>query len=69
MINQNAICAAEDTLFNVIKKHPLSSYLPVAYFFYSRLNTMDDNSLLKANFPRKEIAQGISDVQKILKVC
>lgn len=55
---------AEDLVFDELEKNNSSEIYEVAINFYNTLLKKNDEELIKGNLPRKEIYQGLEDIQK-----
>lgn len=64
-ISEGKINEAENILFEVIGFRKTKKNLETALFFYEELNKWDESRLLKCNFSKSEIEQGLKDVRKL----
>lgn len=55
---------AEDLIFNELVKNTSPEVYEVAIEFYNSLLEKSDEQLNRSNFQRKEIYQGLKDIQK-----
>ncbi|MDR3552554.1 MAG: DUF6483 family protein [Clostridia bacterium] len=67
LIEELKINEAENLLFENINAGSLR-YLELAVDFYSRLNDLDDETLEKCGFSRREIEEGLKDSAKLFGV-
>lgn len=65
LIADGNIGGAEDLLFDWINENPRAEYLPLACWFYETINKFSDEELVRFQFPRDEIADGLAKVKKI----
>lgn len=68
LVDNGKINDAEDLLFNNIELNPNFGFLEIAVDFYSYLNKLDDEFLIKNNFSKDEVLEGIKDIEKIYRV-
>lgn len=66
LLKDNAICEAEDYLFESLEKQVYHTYSFVIEMFYDYLDTLNDKTLFDANFSRLEIAEGREYALKVL---
>ncbi len=64
-INEGKINEAENILFEDIKFRKTKKNLETALLFYKELNKWDEAKLLKYNFSKFEVEQGLKDVRKL----
>ncbi|EJO5347252.1 hypothetical protein NRP93_001329 [Clostridium botulinum] len=64
-ISEGKINEAENILFEVIEFKKTKKNLETALFFYKELNKWDEAKLMKYNFSKLEIEQGLKDVKKL----
>lgn len=64
-ISEGKINEAENILFEVIEFRKTRKNLETALFFYKELSKWDEAKLLKCNFSKLEIEQGLKDVRKL----
>ena len=57
----------ENFLFEEAKKNITPRVFNIGTWFYETLNEKEDEELLKANFTREEIEDGLKDFKKIFK--
>ena len=57
----------ENFLFEEAKKNITPRVFNIVTWFYETLNEKEDEELLKANFTREEIEDGLKDFKKIFK--
>ena len=57
----------ENFLFEEAKKNITPRVFNIGTWFYEILNEKEDEELLKANFTREEIEDGLKDFKKIFK--
>jgi len=55
---------AENLIFNELENNNSTEVYEVAIEFYNSLLKKSDEELNKRNFPRKEIYQGLNDIQR-----
>lgn len=60
---QGRICAAEDMLFDAMDECSPEA-AEAAVLFYSHINQLSDAELLKCNFSREEIMEGLTYVSR-----
>ncbi|MBQ9937617.1 MAG: hypothetical protein IJO86_04735 [Oscillospiraceae bacterium] len=65
MCLEGKVNEAENLLFDTIYEHPEEEYFFVANDFYKELLNMSDDWLLKNNFSREEIGDGMKEILKI----
>lgn len=63
LLEGEKINEAENLLFENINNDDVN-YLLLAIDFYSRLNSLDDETLEKNNFSREEIESGMEEIKK-----
>ncbi|WMJ79885.1 DUF6483 family protein [Clostridium sp. MB40-C1] len=66
-ISEGKINEAENILFETIEFRKTKKNLETALFFYEELNKWDEDKLLKCNFSRSEVEQGLKDVRRLYK--
>lgn len=64
-INEGKVNEAENILFEAIELRTTKKNLETALFFYKELNKWNEAKLLKYNFSKLEIQQGLKDVRKL----
>lgn len=57
---------AEDILFNELKHNNSPEVYEVAFNFYNTLLSKSNKELLKSNFSREEVYQGLEDIKKYI---
>lgn len=55
---------AENLIFNELQHNNSPEVYELAVDFYNSLLSKSDETLLKNNFPRKEVYQGLEDIKK-----
>lgn len=68
LVFEGNINKAEDTLYNAISKNKSKNMMFIAGEFYTMVMEMTDENLQKANFTRKEIIDGISEIRRIFNI-
>ena len=58
---------AENVLFNEVRKNPSIDVYNIAKEFYNTLLSKSDDELIKNNFSKDEIYQGLQDVKNIIE--
>ncbi|MBB6631422.1 DUF6483 family protein [Clostridium algidicarnis] len=58
---------AENVLFNEVTKHPSKEVYSIAEDFYNILLSKSDDELIKNNFSKCEIYQGLKDIKNIIE--
>lgn len=66
-ISEGKINEAENILFEIIEIRKTKKNLETALFFYKELSKWDEAKLIKYNFSKLEIEQGLKDVRKSYK--
>lgn len=64
-ISEGKVNEAENILFEVIGVQKTKKNLETAIFFYKELSKWDEAKLLKCNFSKLEIEQGLKDVRNL----
>jgi hypothetical protein len=64
-ISEGKINEAENILFQVIETRKTEKNLETAELFYKELSKWDEARLLKCNFSKLEIEQGLKDVREL----
>jgi len=64
MLDEKNINGAEDLLFDMLDADSIE-HLSIATDFYSKLSCMTDEELQSADFSRKEIDHGLSEIKAI----
>lgn len=64
-ISEGKINEAENILFEVIETRKTEKNLETAVLFYEKLSKWDEARLLKCNFSKLEIEQGLKDVREL----
>lgn len=64
-INEGRIDEAENILFEAIEYRRTKRNLETALFFYEELSKWDEAKLLRCNFSKLEVEQGLKDVKKL----
>ncbi|EDT83537.1 conserved hypothetical protein [Clostridium botulinum NCTC 2916] len=64
-ISEGKINEAENILFEVIEFRKTKKNLETALFFYKELSKWHEARLLKCNFSKLEIEQGLKDVRNL----
>jgi len=67
LISDGKIAEAEDALFKTVEQNPSKTMLKLSIEFYTTLSKMTEEELLKGNFSRDEIKEGIDDIKKYFK--
>lgn len=65
LIGEGRLNDAENLLFEKIAARPDPAYLPVARYFYTQLETLNDEALTEAGFSRDEIREGCEDIERL----
>lgn len=66
-LSEGKVNEAEDILFEALKFRRTKRNLETALFFYGELSKWDEDKLLKYNFSKLEVEQGLEDVKKLYK--
>lgn len=64
-ISEGQINKAEDMLFEAIEDRKSSRNLELAVFFYETISKWDDERLMKCNFSKAEIVDGLNEVKSL----
>lgn len=64
-ISEGQINKAEDMLFEAIEDRKSSRNLELAVFFYETISKWDDERLMKCNFSKEEIVDGLNEVKSL----
>lgn len=64
-ISEGQINKAEDMLFEAIEDRKSSRNLELAVFFYETISKWDDEKLMKCNFSKEEIVNGLNEVKSL----
>lgn len=64
-ISEDKINEAENILFQVIETRKTRKNLETALLFYKELSKWDEAKLLKCNFSKLEIEQGLKDIREL----
>lgn len=64
-ISEGKINKAEDMLFEAIEDRKSSRNLELAVFFYETISKWDDEKLMKCNFSKAEIVDGLNEVKSL----
>lgn len=64
-ISEGQINKAEDMLFEAIEDRKSSRNLELAVFFYETISKWDDEKLMKCNFSKAEIVDGLNEVKSL----
>lgn len=64
-ISEGKINEAENILFQVIETRKTRKNLETALLFYKELSKWDEDKLLKCNFSKLEIEQGLKDIREL----
>lgn len=64
-ISEGNLNKAENIIFETMHKHNTKRVYDIALDFYNCINNFTDNHLKACNFSRKEITDGLKDIQKI----
>ena len=64
-ISEGQINKAEDMLFEAIEDRKSSRNLELAVFFYQTISKWDDERLMKCNFSKAEIVDGLNEVKSL----
>ncbi len=67
LLEKGEICQAENLLFENLDSEN-KEHLALAVDFYSRINELSDTELLRHNFSRTEIKEGISSVMQMFSL-
>ena len=67
-ISEGQINKAEDMLFETIEYRKSSRNLELAVFFYETISKWDDEKLMKCNFSKAEIVDGLNEIKKLYEV-
>jgi hypothetical protein len=67
MLDDKNINGAEDLLFDMLDADNIE-HLSIATEFYEKINRMTDEELQSADFTRKEIEYGLSEIKAIYDV-
>lgn len=68
LVLQGKYNEAENILFEELYKNPSKDLIIIGKYFYDMLLLKSDEELVKANFSREEIFQGLKDIEKLSKV-
>lgn len=60
---------AENILFEELRKNPCKDLVDIGKDFYNMLLSKSDEELIKANFSREEVFQGLKDIEKFTDKC
>lgn len=60
------LCEAEDLLFACKEQFPNIDFTPIGKDMYSKMQIMTDEDLIKCNFPRGEIQDGLDELLRII---
>lgn len=64
LVLQGKYNEAENILFEKLHKNPSKGLVNIGKDFYAMLLSKSDDELIKANFSREEIFQGLEDMKK-----
>lgn len=64
-ISEGQINKAEDMLFEAIEDRKSPRNLEIAVFFYETISKWDDEKLMKCNFSKEEIVNGLNEVKSL----
>lgn len=64
-ISEGQINKAEDMIFEAIEDRKSSRNLELAVFFYETISKWDDEKLMKCNFSKAEIVDGLNEVKSL----
>ena len=67
-ISEGQINKAEDMLFEAIEDRKSSRNLELTVFFYETISKWDDEKLMKCNFSKAEIVDGLNEIKKLYEV-
>ncbi len=67
LIAEEKINEAENMLYDKILTVKSEKNLNLALLFYSNLSRQDDERLIKLNFTREEIAQGLQEIEEMIR--
>ncbi|KMT22507.1 DUF6483 family protein [Clostridium cylindrosporum] len=64
-VSELEISKAEDMLFEAIELNKSPRYLELALFFYNEINKLDEDTLVKHNFSKQEIINGLEEIKRL----
>ncbi|MDP4145413.1 MAG: DUF6483 family protein [Bacillota bacterium] len=67
-ISEGKINEAENTLFQALEARKNKKNLETALFFYEELSKWEEAKLLKCNFSKSEIEQGLKDIKELYEI-
>lgn len=67
LIREGKYNEAENILFEELNKNPSDDLVNIGKKFYNVLLSKNDEELIRGNFSRQEVLQGLKDMKKIMK--
>ncbi len=64
-ISDGKINEAENMLFEAIESNKSQKNLEISLFFYNEINKWNEDKLIKYNFSKYEIKEGLKDIKKL----
>ncbi|APM37815.1 DUF6483 family protein [Clostridium kluyveri] len=66
-MHEGKLNEAENRIIEEVKSHKSKRCYEIALFFYNEINEWDENKLIKCNFSKQRIIEGLKFVEKTYK--